>query len=127
MEGKGGQWSDPVNLDVEGTDVRIIEHRHCKSTLLIHVKRVTSVQKQVPSFFLHATKEWTGLFNTDVFGLVNSFHVQHAQDMHISFNMMVGLNAFNVLFWCQLLTKRAVEQKRSTVERANNCFLFHGR
>ena len=47
MEGRGGQWSDPVNLDTEGTDVRVIEHRNSKSTLIIQIRRITSVQKQV--------------------------------------------------------------------------------
>ena len=47
VEGKGGQWSDPVNLDVEGTDVRVIEHRNPRSTLIIQAKRVTALQKQV--------------------------------------------------------------------------------
>ncbi len=49
MEGRGGQWSDPVGLDAEGTDVRVIEHRGARSTLVFRVERVTSVQKQVTS------------------------------------------------------------------------------
>ena len=47
IDGCGGLWSEPVELDADGKVVRIIEFKGHKATLLVRVKQLTGVQKQV--------------------------------------------------------------------------------
>ncbi len=47
VEGMGGMWCNGVNLDMVGTTVHVLENKGHTATLIIKVKEVTGVQKQV--------------------------------------------------------------------------------
>ncbi|CAH1773157.1 unnamed protein product [Owenia fusiformis] len=47
VEGMGWKWSDPFNVDTNGTVVRVIENKSTKATLIIHIKQLSNVQKQI--------------------------------------------------------------------------------
>ena len=47
LEGLGGQWCEPLDIDVVGVSVRVIEYKGHKVTLIVKVKQLSGVQKQV--------------------------------------------------------------------------------
>ena len=52
VESLGWQWSDPIDLDTVATTDYVIEKGDLRATVIVKVKKMSNVQKQVNVIFI---------------------------------------------------------------------------